>query len=210
LYPELECETHYRMAQRLGQADRQRQTRIRGRHQPCFGNITPQELVHRFWVTVTRGGYAGHGECYAHPQDLLWWAKRDVFHGESWKRVAFFWSIIEEDVVNGLTHAPDEWPWQRDSMASDGEVRLICLGEHQTGLWIAGLPTDDRPYEVDLIDAWNMTVTTAKRVPRPACPKLPQRGGALRDPQPPASFAVELPSKPYQAIRIQPSRNRAA
>jgi hypothetical protein len=168
----------------------------------AWGNITPQELVHRFWVTMTRGGYAGHGECYAHPQDLLWWAKGGVLHGESWRRIAFLRSIIEDDVVNGLTPAPDEWPWQRVSMASDGEVRFIYLGEHQPGLWIAGLPTDDRPCEVDVIDAWNMTVTPAKRVPRPSFPKLRQRGGALRDPQPLASFAVELPSKPYQAIRL--------
>jgi hypothetical protein len=26
------------------------------------GNITAQELVRRFWLTVMRGGYAGHGE----------------------------------------------------------------------------------------------------------------------------------------------------
>ena len=103
----------------------------------------PQELVHRFWVTVTRGGYAGHGETYAHPQDLLWWAKGGVLRGESWKRIAFLRSIIEEDVVNGLTPAPEDWPWQRVSAASDGEVRLIYLGEHQPGVWIAGLPNDD-------------------------------------------------------------------
>jgi hypothetical protein len=175
----------------------------------AWGNVTAQELVHRFWVTVTRGGYAGHGECYAHPQDLLWWAKGGVLHGESSRRIAFLRSIIEEDVVNGLTPAPDEWPWQRVSMAGDGEVRFIYLGEHQPGLWIAGLPTDDRPCEVDVIDAWNMTVTPAKRVPRPSFPKLRQRGGALRDPQPLASFAIELPSKPYQAIRIRPPRKGA-
>ena len=29
-----------------------------------WGNITAQELVHRFWITVMRGGYAGHGETY--------------------------------------------------------------------------------------------------------------------------------------------------
>jgi hypothetical protein len=175
----------------------------------AWGNITAQELVHRFWVTVTRGGYAGHGECYAHPQDLLWWAKGGALHGESWRRIAFLRSLIEEDVVNGLTPAPDEWPWMRVSMASDGEVRFIYLGEHQPRLWIAGLPINDRPCEVDVIDAWNMTVTPAKRVPRPSFPKLRQRGGALRDPQPLASFAVELPAKPYQAIRIRPPRKGA-
>ena len=172
----------------------------------AWGNITAEELTHRFWLTVTRGGYAGHGECYAHPKDLLWWAKGGVLRGESWKRVAFLRSIVEEDVVNGLTPAPHEWPWMRVSMASDGETRLIYLGEHQPALWIAGLPTDDRPCEVDVIDAWNMTIEPAKRVPRPSFPKLRQRGGEWRDPQPLAAFAVELTAKPYQAIRIRPPR----
>jgi hypothetical protein len=96
----------------------------------------------------------------------------------------------------------------RVSMASDGETRLIYLGEHQPALWIAGLPTDDRPCEVDVIDAWNMTIEPAKRVPSPNFPKLRQRGGEWRDPQPLAAFAVELTSKPYQAIRIRPPRVR--
>ena len=41
---------------------------------PSWGNITAQELTHRFWITVMRGGYAGHGETYADPDDLIWWA----------------------------------------------------------------------------------------------------------------------------------------
>ena len=45
--------------------------------------------MHRFWLTVTRGGYAGHGECYAHPEDLIWWAKGGDLRGESWKRIGF-------------------------------------------------------------------------------------------------------------------------
>jgi hypothetical protein len=51
-----------------------------------------------------------------------------------------------------------------------------------------------------------MTIEPAKRVPRPSFPKLRQRRGELRDPQPLAAFAVELTAKPYQAIRIRPPR----
>ena len=54
-------------------------------------------------------------------------------------------SIIEEDVVNGLTPAPPtNGRGMRVSCASEGDMRLIYLGEHQPALWIAGLPTDDR------------------------------------------------------------------
>ena len=177
----------------------------------AWGDLTPQEMTHRFWVTVTRGGYAGHGECYAHPQDLLWWAKGGVLRGESWKRVAFLRSIIEEDVANGLTPSPtDEWPWQRVSCASEGDYRLIYFGEHQPALWAAGLPKDDREYRVDVIDAWNMTIEAARRVPCPVHPRLRQRGGALTELKPIAAFAVELQPRPYQAIRIRPLRSQGS
>lgn len=172
--------------------------------------MTAQELTHRFWITLTRGGYAGHGECYAHPEDLLWWAKGGVLRGESWKRVAFLRSIIEAGVVEGLTPAPtDQWPWQRVSAASEGDFKLIYFGEHQPALWAAGLPTEDRDYIVDVVDAWNMTVEPARRVPCPVYPRLRQRGGAMSEQKPVAAFAVELTPRPYQAIRIRLAPARA-
>ena len=134
-----------------------------------------------------------------------------MLRGESWKRVAFLRSIVEADVVNGLTPAPtDEWPWQRVSAASEGDYKLIYLGEHQPALWAAGLPKDDRDYEVDVIDAWNMTIEPAKRVPCPVYPRLRQRGGALTESKPIAAFAVELQPKPYQAIRVRPIKAEKA
>jgi len=130
--------------------------------------------------------------------------------GEGWKRVAFLRSIIEADVVSGLTPAPtDEWPWQRVSAASEGDYRLIYFGEHQPALWAAGLPKDDREYQVDVVDAWNMTIEPARRVPCPVYPRLRQRGGALTESKPIAAFAVELQPRPYQAIRIRPARAAA-
>jgi hypothetical protein len=176
----------------------------------AWGDLTAQELTNRFWITVSRGGYAGHGECYSHPQDLLWWAKGGVLRGESWKRVAFLRSLIEADVKVGLTPAPtNEWPWSRVSMASEGDYRLIYFGEHQPAIWAAGLPKDEGDYEVDIIDAWEMKVTPARRIPCPVYPRLRQRGGALTEAKPLAAFAVELPGKPYQAIRVRPNRGKS-
>jgi hypothetical protein len=177
----------------------------------AWGDLTAEELTHRFWITVVRGGYGGHGECFMHPNDELWWAKGGVLRGESWKRVAFLRSIIEEDVKQGLTPAAaGEWPWTRVSAASEGDYKLIYLGEHQPAVWAAGLPKDERAYEVDVIDAWNMTITPAKRIACPVYPRLRQRGGALSESKPIAAFAVELLVKPYQAIRIRPARQAAA
>ena len=173
----------------------------------AWGNLTAQELVHRFWITVTRGGYAGHGETYRHPLDLLWWAKGGTLRGESWRRIGFLRDLIESDVKVGLEPAPPgTWPWTRVSFASEGDFRLIYFGEHQPGLWIDGLPETDGDYDVDIIDTWEMTITPANRVPTPTFPRLRQRGGALSPTRSRAAFAIEMPAKPYMAIRVKPYR----
>lgn len=170
-----------------------------------WGNISARELVHRFWTTVMRGGYAGHGETYMHHQDLLWWAKGGELRGESWPRIGFLRDLIEADVKNGLTpiSIEDHWEFARVSGATDGDVRYIYFGEHQPLEWAVGLPANDGDYEIDLIDTWQMTVQRIDKAPLPVSPALRQRGGEIRGGQPEAAFGVRLPGKPYQAIRIR-------
>src|SRR5262249_17492088 len=170
-----------------------------------WGNITAEELVHRFWVTVMRGGYAGHGETYSDREDLIWWAKGGKLHGEAWKRIGFLRDLLEEDVSSGLEPLGHNatWPWSRVSGARDGDLRYIYLGEHQPVIWSAGLPMEDGDYDVDVIDTWEMTVTPAKRVPAPV--HHPTRHGlVVRGGKADAAFAVELPGKPHLAIRVRP------
>jgi hypothetical protein len=170
-----------------------------------WGNISAQEVVHRFWITVTRGGYAGHGETYLHPEDELWWAKGGVLRGESWKRIGFLRGIVEEDVVNGLTPLAEDghWEWSRVSGARDGDFRLIYFGEHQPREWAIGLPMEDGDYEIDLIDTWEMTITPLEKSPLPVSPALRQRGGQIIGGKPEAAFGVKLPGKPYMAVRVR-------
>ncbi|MFN3661563.1 DUF5060 domain-containing protein [Yoonia sp.] len=170
----------------------------------CWGNITPQELVHRYWITMMRGGYIGHGETYQHPDEILWWAKGGVLHGEAPARIAFLRNLLEEDVKDGLTprgHS-GEWPWSRVSGAADGDVSYIYLGEHQPSIWSTGLPKDDAAYDVDVIDTWNMTVTPAKVVTAPEQHTI-RHGDIIRGGKPDAAFGVELPTQPYLAIRVR-------
>ena len=54
-----------------------------------WGNITAREFFHRFWISVCYSGYAGHGETYEHPEDVLWWSKGGVLHGQSAPRLPF-------------------------------------------------------------------------------------------------------------------------
>jgi hypothetical protein len=171
-----------------------------------WGNISAQELVHRFWITAMRGGYTGHGETFSNPDDLIWWAKGGELHGEAWKRIGFLRDLMEEDAKHGFEPIDPQtrYPWNRVSGARDGDTTIIYFGEHQPVIWASGLPKDDGKYKVDLIDTWNMTVEPAKIVPAPQ--NHPTRHGAVvMQRKPDAAFAVELPGKPHLAIRIRPA-----
>ena len=171
-----------------------------------WGNISARELVHRFWTTVTRGGYAGHGETYLHPDDLLWWAKGGVLRGESEARIGFLRRILEEDVQVGLTPLAEDgrWEFNRVSGAREGDYRLLYFGEHQPRHWAVGLPEQDGDYDIDLIDTWEMTVTRLEKAELPVSPALRQRGGAIVGGKPEAAFGVHLPGRPYLAVRVRP------
>ena len=148
-----------------------------------WGNITAQELVHRFWIMVTNGCYAGHGETYVHLEDVLWWSKGGVLHGQSWQRIGFLREIMEEG-PGPLEPVEDAWVWTRVSGGKRGNYRLFYFGEHQPTGWSFGLPEGVR-YEADVIDTWEMTVET-----------LPGTFENVRE--------VPLPGKPYVALRIRP------
>lgn len=63
--------------------------------EPFWGSITGAEMSRRFWRCVTQGAYCTHGETFYSPDDVLWWAKGGVLHGESPARIAFCRKIIE-------------------------------------------------------------------------------------------------------------------
>jgi Domain of unknown function (DUF5060)/Protein of unknown function (DUF4038)/Domain of unknown function (DUF5605) len=175
-----------------------------------WGNISAMELVHRFWITVLRGGYAGHGETFVHPKDLLWWAKGGELRGESWKRIGFLRALIEQDVENGLTPFTPQnarWEFQRVAGARDGDVTYLYFGEHQPVAWAVGLPVEDGDYEIDLIDIWDMTIKRIDKAPLPPSPALRQRSGAIVGGKPEAAFGINLPGKPYQAVRIRAKKS---
>lgn len=150
-----------------------------------WGCITPQEMVRRFWETAVRGGYCGHGETYLHPEDILWWAKGGVLHGESPARIAFFRRIFEEGPVEG--HEPLDGmlgPRVRFPCAGKADsYYLMYFGIQQPRQQTVLLPEGSR-FQGDVIDTWEMTIT-----PIP---------GELS-----GEVTIELPAKPYIALRIR-------
>jgi hypothetical protein len=140
-------------------------------------------MVRRFWETLVRGGYCGHGETYLHPDDILWWSKGGRLHGESPARLAFLRRILEEGPAGG--HEPiDGFCDARFPCAGRaGEYYLSYFGIHQPRQQSFTLP-GDQDFQAEVIDTWEMTITPL-----------------------PGAFAgravIELPARPYMAVRLR-------
>ncbi|WP_019534341.1 DUF5605 domain-containing protein [Paenibacillus ginsengihumi] len=144
-----------------------------------WGNITAEEMTRRFWDAAARGGYAGHGETYLHPEDEIWWAKGGRLYGDSPARIAFLRRVLEA--------APEGCrpiPAFRDvpTIGVPGEYYLLYFGIHRPAYRMIELPPDVS-FQAEILDTWEMTATPLE--------------GRLT-----GSCRIELPGKPYLALRI--------
>ena len=120
-----------------------------------WGNLDARTMVQRFWLGTLGGCYVGHGECYKHPQDILWWSKGGVLHGQSPKRIQW--------LKDFMTQAPpfhELQPMGNDKgrfiLAKPGEYYLVyCPRQEPVAIHLDG----NRPYKMDMIDPWAMTIT---------------------------------------------------
>jgi len=120
-----------------------------------WGNITAQELTHRFWLGTIGGCYVGHGETYKHPKDILWWSKGGVLHGQSPERIAFLKKIMEPTPFADML--PLELSAGNYLLCKAGQLYFVYLTSQQEV--ILDLP-GPQPYKVDGIDTWDMTVNS--------------------------------------------------
>lgn len=163
-----------------------------------WGNLTPEALVDRFWQGTIAGTYVGHGETYRRADSIIWWSKGGVLRGQSPSRIAFLRTILEAGPRDGFEPIDK---WQDSPVAGKkGELYLVYLGKNAPREWAVELPraglNDPMTFDVDLIDAWEMTVTrlggTFMLTPRDrysfACAERPR---------------IPLPGKPYMAIRLR-------
>jgi hypothetical protein len=147
-----------------------------------WGNISAQELVHRFWLGTANGGYVGHGETYAHPDDILWWSKGGALHGESAPRLAFLRQILEHGPERGLD--PVDGVVRGATVAGrPHDYYLVYFGVHQPGRVSLVLPEGER-YRAEVIDTWGMSS---------AAVEAPVTNGST----------VNLPARPYHAIVLR-------
>src|SRR5579875_2722535 len=136
-----------------------------GNISPHWGNLSAEEMVHRFWVGTANGGYVGHGETYLNPKDILWWAKGGTLHGQSVPRLAFLRGILEDSPATGLEPIDDllslwsEFP----SVGKPHHYYLTYFGRHQPAQVEVYVPEGEQ-YSGEVIDTWNMTATPLEAV----------------------------------------------
>jgi len=118
-----------------------------------WGNLDARTMTQRFWLGTMSGCYVGHGETYKHPQDILWWSKGGVLHGESPRRIQWL-----KDFMKSAPPFHELVPMGDDRgrfMLGKKEAYYLVYcqaGQNQT----VELP-GRRPYKVDVIDPWEMT-----------------------------------------------------
>jgi hypothetical protein len=120
-----------------------------------WGNIDARTMAQRFWLGTMSGCYVGHGETYKHPEDILWWAKGGVLHGESPRRIQWLKDFMAQSPpFHELQPLGDENG--RFILAKPGDYYLVyCLKREPATIQLAG----ERPYKVDTIDPWAMTIS---------------------------------------------------
>lgn len=169
-----------------------------------WGNLSAEEMVHRFWECTIAGTYPGHGETYLSPDDVLWWSKGGVLKGQSPARIAFLRDILEA----GPEYVETIDKWQVPNVAGKpGEYYLVYFGREAPSEWTFQLPRRSRhapselaggmKFHVDVLDTWNMTITP---VEKPFTIREPKDGEY-------SAFDVDdrsiaLPDKPWLALRI--------
>jgi hypothetical protein len=121
-----------------------------------WGGLSAEEMVRRFWIGALHGAYVGHGETYKHPEDILWWSKGGVLHGESPARIAFFKRVMTAVPFQEMTPQPDPSPGVY-LLAKPGEHYFLYFTQPVAATVTLG---GDRPYKVEGLDTWAMTRTS--------------------------------------------------
>jgi hypothetical protein len=125
--------------------------RYEGNIPQSWGNLTAEQMVHQFWVGTVCGGYVGHGETLKDPNDILWWSKGGVLHGQSPPRIAFLRALMEKLPYTEMT--PSRLGTTALVLSKPGSVYLVyALKDGPIALELAG----NHDYSVTAVDTWNM------------------------------------------------------
>jgi hypothetical protein len=179
------------------------EVKYEGNIESRWGQLTGEELVFRFWNATIAGTYCGHGETYKSDDQILWWSKGGVLKGTSPARLAFLKKVLADSPAEGIEPIDK---WQDCPMGGQpGNYYLIYFGKQTPTNWEFKLPKpplgkfqtgDDLKFTAEVLDTWNMTVTPVDGIF--TLKKKDNYSFADKD-----GRSIELPGKPYMAIRIK-------
>ncbi len=167
-----------------------------------WGNLSAEEMAHRCWEATIAGCYVTHGECYLSDDDVLWWAKGGVLKGGSPARLTFLRDVLLDAPKAGLDPIDK---WQDTSICGKpAEYYLVYFGLSDPDQWEFSLPRheleDGMAFKVEILDTWGMTVSPVEgefRVRKHSQYLFKDADGR----------SIDLPSKPYIALRITRANN---
>ncbi|WP_420238781.1 DUF5060 domain-containing protein [Telmatobacter bradus] len=142
-----------------------------------WGNLSAEEMTHRFWRAIVYGSYATHGETFAETEGIPTWSDAGKLRGHSAERITFLRKVLESTGTTGLTTAND--PYYLNAFNAD-KLYLWYFDFHCVGEYEFPLPEKTK-FKAEVIDPWAMTRTPLEGV----------FSGKSK---------IALPGKPYHAV----------
>jgi hypothetical protein len=163
-----------------------------------WGDLSAEEMVHRFWQGTIAGTYVGHGETYLHPKNIIWWASGGKLRGKSPPRIAFLKKILDDAPAEGINPI-DKWQDLRTA-GKAGEYYLIYFSRERPRQWLFELPrqglVEGMKFRVEVLDTWNMTTKAVAgefEIVADTTYRYHAKGRKK----------VKLPGRPWMALRIR-------
>ncbi len=179
------------------------EVKYEGNIESRWGQLSPEEMVFRFWNGTVAGTYVGHGETYKSDDQVLWWSKGGVLKGQSPARLAFLKKVLDDSPAEGIEPI-DRWQ-HPEYGGQPGKYYLVYLGKRTPTSWQFEIPkpplgklqtADGLKFTAELLDTWNMTITPVDGVF--TLKKKDNYFYADKD-----GRSISLPGNPYMAIRIK-------
>lgn len=145
-----------------------------------WGNLSAEEMTHRFWRAIINGAYATHGETFKESEGIPVWSDAGKLRGSSAARITYLRKLLEATGTTGLSGAVD--PYYANAFNLN-QLYLWYFDYHCVGEYEFPLP-EKIGFKGSVIDVFAMT-------------KTPLEGTFT------GKSKIELPGKPYQAVLFE-------
>jgi Domain of unknown function (DUF5060)/Protein of unknown function (DUF4038)/Domain of unknown function (DUF5605) len=145
-----------------------------------WGNLSPEEMTHRFWRAIVAGVYATHGETYMTTDGSPVWSDAGALEGTSPARITFLRKLLENAGTTGLFATEVGY---YTNAGNPGALYLYYFDYHSPAEYEFPLPAG-ASFKATLIDPWAMTAAPI--------------AGAFT-----GKSKISLPGKPHMGVLFQ-------